>query len=95
MQKLVDWWKSVPKTREWWLDRFAEVSTGCFFGCGTILICYLASVFVCFFLAFVLVAENLSEATSMGFAWGSSLGLLVMLVLGSAFLSAVAWWRGA
>lgn len=94
MQKIIDLWNKIPRDKEWWLDQFAAVMTGCFTGCGVILTCYLVSVFVSV-VACLFVAKNFNEALSMGFAWGSSLGMLVVMVFGSALLSVIAWMRGA
>ena len=95
MQKIIDLWNKIPRDKEWWLDQFAAVMTGCFTGCSTILVCYLVSVLTSITVCFVAVAKNFTEALTMGLAWGSTLGMLVVMVFGSAILSVIAWLRGA
>ncbi|MEZ4317917.1 MAG: hypothetical protein R3F61_10455 [Myxococcota bacterium] len=94
MQKIIDLWNKIPRDKEWWLDQFAAIMTGCFTGCFTILICYLLSVAVSI-VACLFVAKNFNEAFTMGMAWGSTLGMLVVMVFGSAVLSIIARIRGA
>jgi hypothetical protein len=94
VQKLIELWNAIPRDKEWWLDQLAMVMNGCAIGCGTIFVCYAVSVVVSICVSFVFAA-NSTEALTMGFAWGSTLGLLVTMVLGSALLSVIAWLRGA
>ncbi|MCB9674935.1 MAG: hypothetical protein H6737_07455 [Alphaproteobacteria bacterium] len=94
MQKIIDLWNKIPRDKEWWLDQFAAIMTGCFTGCATITVCYLLSVAVSVAACFV-VAKNFNEALTMGLAWGSTLGMLVVMVFGSAVLSVISWLRGA
>lgn len=95
MQKLVDLWYKIPRDREWWLDQFAKVLTGCSTGCGTIVGCYTVSVVLSVVVCWIVEAKNFTEALTMGLAWGSTLGMLVITVFGSALLSVIAWVRGA
>ena len=94
MQKLIELWNAIPREKEWWLDQLAMMMNGCAIGCGTIFVCYALSLAVSISASFGF-AKNTMEALTMGFAWGSTLGLLVTLVLGSALLSVIAWLRGA
>lgn len=93
MQKLVELWYKIPRDREWWLDQLAKVISGCSTGCFTIVFFYSVSVVISIALC-LFVAKNAAEALTMGLAWGSTLGMLVVSVFGSAFLAVVSWWRG-
>jgi hypothetical protein len=93
VQKLVDLWYKIPRNREWWFDQFAKVISGCSTGCFTVLGFYAFSVFMCMMAAFPF-AKNFAEALTMGLAWGSTLGMLVVSVFGSALLAVIAWMRG-
>lgn len=94
MQKIFDWVAKIPRKKEWWLEKLVQAVTGCGTGCLTIFACYVASVTVCVVLS-LRVAQNFNEALTMGLAWGSTLGLLTLMVFGSAALSVIAWFRGA
>lgn len=93
MERLLDLWYAIPRDREWWLDQFSALLTGCTTGCFTLVSLYVLTTGLTTLIAF-LVTQRAGESFTMGLAWGTGLWMMVATVLGPGLLALYTRLRG-